>query len=176
MSSSSPQLENKLTIATGAVVCQEALLLGEITIGAGTVIHPKAQILAEAGPIIIGENNLIEENALISNKSSPARTMVIGNSNVFEIASQTYAMSVGDNNVVEVRGRVGEHVEVSSGCVIGVGCSLSTPGLLPERTVIFGEKSARRIACEKPMVQNSQLEYLRKALPSYHYLANKKPQ
>jgi carbonic anhydrase/acetyltransferase-like protein (isoleucine patch superfamily) len=50
------------------VVCQEALLQGEITIGAGTVIHPKAQILAEAGPIVIGENNLVEENAVIANR------------------------------------------------------------------------------------------------------------
>jgi len=32
------------------------------------VIHPCAKILAETGPIVIGENNLIEENATIINK------------------------------------------------------------------------------------------------------------
>jgi len=32
------------------------------------VIHPKAKIIAEAGPIIIGENNIIEELACIINK------------------------------------------------------------------------------------------------------------
>ena len=32
------------------------------------MIHPKAKILAEAGPIIIGENNLVEEQALIINR------------------------------------------------------------------------------------------------------------
>ena len=37
-------------------------------IGARTVIHPKAKIVAEAGPIIIGENNLIEEQAQIINR------------------------------------------------------------------------------------------------------------
>lgn len=31
-------------------------------------MHPKARILADAGPIIIGENNLIEEQSLIINK------------------------------------------------------------------------------------------------------------
>lgn len=35
--------------------------------GPRTVIHPKARIIAEAGPIIIGEGNLIEEQALIIN-------------------------------------------------------------------------------------------------------------
>lgn len=36
--------------------------------GARTVVHPKARIIADAGPIIIGEGNLIEEQALIINR------------------------------------------------------------------------------------------------------------
>jgi len=36
--------------------------------GARTVIHPKARILAEDGPIIIGENNIIEELSQIVNR------------------------------------------------------------------------------------------------------------
>lgn len=38
--------------------------------GPRTVIHPKARIIADAGPIIIGEGNLIEEQALIINRYS----------------------------------------------------------------------------------------------------------
>ena len=41
-------------ISGGAVVCNESELRGDITIGARTVIHPKAKIIAESGPIIIG--------------------------------------------------------------------------------------------------------------------------
>lgn len=47
------------------MVCEEAKLRGDITIGAGTIIHPSATILAEAGPIIIGDACLIEEQAKI---------------------------------------------------------------------------------------------------------------
>lgn len=36
--------------------------------GPRTVVHPKARIIAEAGPIVIGEGNLIEEQALIINR------------------------------------------------------------------------------------------------------------
>ena len=36
--------------------------------GSRTVVHPKARIIADAGPIIIGEGNLIEEQAEIINK------------------------------------------------------------------------------------------------------------
>lgn len=37
--------------------------------GARTVVHPSAKILAEGGPIVIGEGNLIQEKALIVNRS-----------------------------------------------------------------------------------------------------------
>ncbi len=37
--------------------------------GSRTVIHTKAKIIAEGGPIVIGENNLIEEQAQIFHRS-----------------------------------------------------------------------------------------------------------
>ena len=36
--------------------------------GAQTVIQPGAQILAEGGPIVIGEGNLIQEQVTIINR------------------------------------------------------------------------------------------------------------
>lgn len=36
--------------------------------GAQTVVQPGAQILAEGGPIVIGEGNLIQEQVTIINK------------------------------------------------------------------------------------------------------------
>ena len=66
-----------LTVSPGAVVCNESKLLGEVSIGARTVVHPKATIIAEAGPIIIGENNLIEEQAVIVNARNPDSQVVL---------------------------------------------------------------------------------------------------
>ena len=54
MSSSSSK--SSVKIAPGAVVCNECELKGDITIGPRTVVHPKARIIAEAGPVIIGES------------------------------------------------------------------------------------------------------------------------
>ena len=42
-------------------------MYGFVSVGPRTVVHPKARIIAEAGPIVIGEGNLIEEQALIIN-------------------------------------------------------------------------------------------------------------
>lgn len=75
-----------LTIAPGAVVCSECEVAGDVSIGARTVIHPKARIIAEAGPIRIGESNLIEEQVEIIN-SVPNSVLIIGDFNVFEVAA-----------------------------------------------------------------------------------------
>ncbi|KAG9471386.1 hypothetical protein GDO78_015046 [Eleutherodactylus coqui] len=82
-------------IAPGAVVCVESEIKGDVTIGPRTVVHPKARIYAEAGPIIIGEGNLIEEQAFIRNsfpeniapdaEDVEPKAMIIGTNNVFEV-------------------------------------------------------------------------------------------
>ncbi|KAK2184726.1 hypothetical protein NP493_255g03049 [Ridgeia piscesae] len=173
---------NGLKIAPGAMVCAESELKGDVTVGAHTVIHPKARIVAEAGPIIIGDNNLIEEQVEIINRhpksedgtSNPNQTvMIIGNNNVFEVGCTCESLRIGDYNVVEAKASVGRQTQLSSGCIIGAMCSVSSSEELPENTVIFGSKCERRVQLERPPAQTLQLDFLTKILPNYHHL--KKP-
>ena len=62
------------------------------------------KIIAEAGPIIIGENNLIEEQTVIINKkvdgsdNSNIKIMIIGDNNVFEVGScKLYILFIMDS-------------------------------------------------------------------------------
>ena len=43
--------KSQLKITPGALVCNEAEILGDVSIGVKTVIHPKAKIIAEKGLI-----------------------------------------------------------------------------------------------------------------------------
>jgi len=56
-------------IVTGAVVCVEAEISGDVRVGAKTIVHPcaKIKVLPGAGPIVIGESNIIEELVTIQN-------------------------------------------------------------------------------------------------------------
>ncbi|RUS78811.1 hypothetical protein EGW08_013429 [Elysia chlorotica] len=166
-----------LKIAAGAMVCEDCELIGDITIGSRTVIHPKARIVAESGPIVIGEYNIIEELVTITNGSSPesgnGKVLIIGNNNVFEVGANVQAVRVGDHNVIESKAHVGPKVEVSSGCIVGAGCQLTMAEQLADFTVIYGSKCERRIQRERPPAQTLQIDFLTKILPNYHYL--KKP-
>ncbi|GAB6020068.1 Dynactin subunit 6 [Chamberlinius hualienensis] len=176
MSSSSSKTSVK--IAPRAVVCSECEVIGDVTIGSNTVIHPKARIVAESGPIIIGEGNLIEEqvNIINSNESKHVKSqpMIIGNYNVFEVGTYCEALQVGDNNVLEAKCKVGRDTKITNGCVIGAMCEVTTPETIPENMVIYGRQCERRLQSEKPTAQNLQLDFLAKVLPNYHNIMKNK--
>ncbi|XP_037614644.1 dynactin subunit 6-like isoform X1 [Sebastes umbrosus] len=167
-------------IAAGAVVCVESEIRGDVTIGARTVVHPKARIIAEAGPIIIGEGNLIEEQALIINsypenimpdtEGVEPKTMTVGTNNVFEVGCVSQALKIGDNNVIESKADLGRNVILTSGCIIGACCQVNTCEVVPENTVVYGSNCIRRVQSEKPQPQTLQLDFLMKILPNYHHL------
>ncbi len=52
----------------------------------GTILQPRCTILAVSGPIIFGENNIVEENVIIVNRHK--QPMVIGDHNLFEVGSR----------------------------------------------------------------------------------------
>ena len=54
-------------------------ITGDITIGAKTVIHPKARIIAEAGPIIIGRK--MKKIITVFNFYNDSFSLLIFNSN-----------------------------------------------------------------------------------------------
>ena len=137
-----------------------------MTIGVKNVIHPTATIIAEAGPIVIGDFNLIEENVIIINKM-PGVIMTIGNHNVFEVGAKSETPNVGDHNVFESKCHVGSLTKVTNGCVIGAMCDINYMETLAENTIIFGSNCDRRIQHEKPSSQVSQIEFLSKILPNY---------
>ncbi|CAI5765045.1 Hypothetical predicted protein [Podarcis lilfordi] len=172
--------QKSVKIAAGAAVCVESEIKGDVTIGPRTVIHPKARIIAETGSIVIGEGNLIEEQAMIINdypenitldtEEVGAKPMIIGTNNVFEVGCYSQAMKIGENNVTESKAFVRRNVILMSGCIIGVCCNVNTYKVIPENMVIYGADCLRRVQTERPQPQTLQLDFLMEILPNYHHL------
>ncbi|XP_074596611.1 dynactin subunit 6 [Brevipalpus obovatus] len=162
-------IDKTVVINPNALVCKEqATIRGDVVIESRTITHPTVTIIAEKGPIRIGESNLIEEYVTIINRSD--EPMIIGNYNLFEVGSYSESLSIGDNNVLEYRSRVGPRCFLTNGCIIGALCNLDVDETLKENTVIYGPDCKRRIALEKPAQQNFQLDFLRKIMPNYQRL------
>ncbi|KAJ1310154.1 hypothetical protein OPQ81_006899 [Rhizoctonia solani] len=152
-----PAIKDKYTIHSKAVVCLDADLKGDVTIGSGTVVHPKATIFAMAGPIVIGAGCIIEEAVIIVNRRK--EVMRIGDSNLLEIGCRIECPSIGDMNT------------------IGAGCMVvpSEDEVLEDFTVIYGPTAERRTWSGRGKIQEADLrqkhvEYLREMLPKFNRL------
>ncbi|ETS59945.1 hypothetical protein PaG_05927 [Moesziomyces aphidis] len=213
--SPSPCRRDNLIVGTRVIIAQDADLRGEISVGSGTVIHPKATILALQAPISIGSDCIIEETAVIVNRTS--NPIKIGDANLFEVGCRIEAASIGSYNVFEPRSKVAHNVAIGSNCVVGAGCTLlprpitddqlaslfddeddaakSAVGstseqnreadtndgqervfeTLPDRTVVYGSDSRRRVwsgegAHQQAALHAKHLEYLRDTIPRTHKL------
>lgn len=159
-----------LKIMVGAVVCESEVsnFRGDVTISPGCVVHPSASIIAKSGPIILGENCLVEEYATIINDQDedenvptriedhrPSSVLVIGSGNVFEVGCTVKARKIGSANVFEMKSYVSNKVSVGNYCVIGAGCRVIDEQIFSDKTVIYGNQSERRESIEKPGVNEN---------------------
>ena len=150
-----------------AIVCEcdDSTFQGDITVSSGSIIHPRVTIIAKSGPIIIGENCLIEEYTTIIHDTGvddgkgdeKPPVLVIGPNNVFEVGCTVEALKIGEKNVFECKSYVSSAVKVSNNCVIGAGCQLVGAHDLPENTIIYGKNCQHREAMEKSGVSFTSL-------------------
>lgn len=165
-------------VMPGAIVCEESKLKGDITIGSHCIIHPCAVIVAEAGPIVLGEFCLVEEQAKIIHRlpfdhadQDDKPVLNIGSHNVFEVDCTVEATNnVGNNNVFESKCYVGTKVNVTNGCIIGAGCKITEEQTLKDNTIIYGSNCFQREGLDRPVTQTAQIETLSKMLPNYHHV------
>ncbi len=134
------------------LLCQPCFIKGDVSFGKGCIVHPSASIIAENGPIKIGDYNIIEERTLIQNKGErdisgqfKEAPLVIRNYNIFEIESTIEHCKIGDYNRFEHKGNktyftflikiIIAHVE--NGGVVGNGCILGALSRLSARKKLF---------------------------------------
>lgn len=140
--------------------CEESTFSGDITVSTGTIIHPRVNIIAKSGPIIIGESCLIEEYVTIIHDTGiesdaaleKPPVLVIGANNVFEVGCTVEALKIGERNTFECKSFVSSSTKVGNNCVIGAGCQLLGEHDLPENTIVYGTHCEQREGIEKSAV------------------------
>eukprot|EP01017_Pseudomicrothorax_dubius_P009988 TRINITY_DN1350_c0_g2_i4.p1 TRINITY_DN1350_c0_g2~~TRINITY_DN1350_c0_g2_i4.p1 ORF type:complete len:141 (+),score=18.72 TRINITY_DN1350_c0_g2_i4:100-522(+) len=115
-----------------SVVCNHAEIQGKVRIGKGCIIHPGCSIICEAGEIIIGDNNIIEERVVIYNKAVRDRSgqvvpgvLKIGNYNLFEIGCVIETSEIGDYNIFNPKSHLEYSCRIKNGC--NIGASVKVP-------------------------------------------------
>ncbi|EAL62063.1 dynactin subunit p27 [Dictyostelium discoideum AX4] len=157
-----------------SLICQDSTVSNGVQIAIGTVLHPRSSIIISegAGPIIIGENNIIEELVQIVNKSP--EPMIIGSNNLFEVGSYIECKSIGNGNVFEPKCKILKNTIIKDQCSIGAGCIVSEDKICENNTIIAQTQNSQiQTTSTLPYDHHSSihmthLELLHKSIPLFH--------
>ena len=123
---------------------------GKLSLGYGTILHPKSTLIIDGCSLIIGEYNIIEENVTI--KVCPSysaliekyvnTTIYIGNFNHFRIGSYLQNTCVENNCLIDYRANLVD-CSVESNCIVSPCVELNNKFIVPKNQIIFKDYSLR---------------------------------
>ena len=116
-------------IHPSAFVTEGAFVVGRVTVARGASIWFGAVLRGDFEPIRVGEESLIEDNAVLHGRTTVGRRCVIGHGAVL------HGCTVGDGAVVGVNAVVFDGARIGAGALVSAG-SVVYPGTrVPPRTI-----------------------------------------
>ncbi|KAF9885207.1 hypothetical protein FE257_000658 [Aspergillus nanangensis] len=152
--SPSPTPRAPVTIHPTATIADTAIFHGThpISIGAGTIVHPRARIYSYEGPVIIGENCIISEKVSIGapppspssapSPSSPSDGIPIRISSAVTVgpsASILPGAHIHSAVVVEALACIRRRVSIGAHAKVCAGCEIAEQTVLKEWVVVWGK-------------------------------------
>ena len=111
-----------------AFVADNATVVGDVTLAPGSTVWYGAVIRGDEGPIYIGENTNIQDNAVLH---CDAGSQVVLHPNVtVGHGAIVHGAEVGEGTLI------GMHATLLNGCKVGKGCIIGAGALVPEGKVI----------------------------------------
>lgn len=107
-------------IDADAHVCREATLVGDVTVDAGASVWPGVVLRGDAGPVRVGRDSHVGDNAVLHASTVGDRVMV-GHGAVLNEATVRDGALIGFNSTVGTNVEVGERCIVAAGTVIPEG-------------------------------------------------------
>lgn len=103
-------------LSSSLVIAEQAQLVGTklITLGASTVIHPRAKLNSSFAPLTMGSHCIVCERSQVGLQSDPDDDdgeeygTVLENGVVVELGAVVEAKRIGEGTLIEVNARVGK--------------------------------------------------------------------
>jgi carbonic anhydrase/acetyltransferase-like protein (isoleucine patch superfamily) len=146
-------------LAEGVFVAQDAIVLGDVTLGRDSSVWFGAVVRGDIHSISVGERTNIQDRSVlhVTGGEHPAQ---LGDDVTVGHAAVIHGCRIGSRCLVGIGAIVLDGVEVGEGSVIGAGSLLPPGKIYPPRSLVMGcPGSARREVTEaelKWIVQSAQ--------------------
>lgn len=125
-------------IADTAFVSEWAYVVGDVEIGENSAVWPGAVIRGDLGPIRIGRNCQIEDNAVVHG----GKTLRIGDNVTIGHSAVIHCLKIGDSVLVGNNATVLDDAEIGDYCIIGANSMVRPDQKIPSRSFVVGVPAA----------------------------------
>jgi carbonic anhydrase/acetyltransferase-like protein (isoleucine patch superfamily) len=125
-----------MTIHPDAFIHPEAFVCGDVTLGAGASVWPKAVIRADSAPIIVGESSNVQDGVVIH--VDPGLPCTIGARVAIGHRAIVHGATVEDDCLIAMGAIVLNHVVVGRGSLIGAGAVCREGMVIPPNSLVLG--------------------------------------
>lgn len=141
-------------------IAPTAVVVGDVTIGAGSSVWFGAVVRGDFQPITIGQNTNIQENATIHViRDVPVE---IGDNVLIGHNAVVHCSRIGSNTLIGMGSIVMGYSEIGENVVIGAGSFLPQHKKIPSNSLVFGNPAQIVRA-----LRDDEIEALREAAENY---------
>lgn len=126
----------KPVIGKDSYIFDEAVVIGDVTIGEGCYIGAGAVLRGDYGTIIIGERTAIEDNVTVH--ARPGEVCTIGNNVTLGHGAIIHNADIRDWVVVGMGAIVSDYATVGEWAAVGEGAVVKNKSEIPEGAIAVG--------------------------------------
>lgn len=126
--------DSRPTVSTDAYVAPTAVIRGDVTIGAGTAILFGAVITAEGGPVRVGEESVVMENAVL--RGAPRHPLDLGDRCLVGPHSHLTGCQVEDDCFIATGSAVFNGARLEAGTEVRIGGVVHVNTRLPPSSIV----------------------------------------
>jgi carbonic anhydrase/acetyltransferase-like protein (isoleucine patch superfamily) len=131
------ELEGKAPkIGKGSYVCETAVIIGNVVIGAECFIAPGAKLRGDYGAIKIGSKTSVQDNCVLH--ARPENKCIVGNYVTLGHGSILHTCTIKDYAVIGMGAIVSDFAVVGEWCAIGEGCVVKSNQEIPDGKIAVG--------------------------------------
>ena len=123
-------------VPPSAYVAEEAVLIGDVTLGEHASAWPGATARADNEPIRIGARSNVQEGAVLH--ADPGFPLVIGEGVTVGHQAMLHGCTIGDGTLVGIQAVVLNGAVIGKDCLIGAGSIVTEGKVFPDRSLILG--------------------------------------
>jgi carbonic anhydrase/acetyltransferase-like protein (isoleucine patch superfamily) len=125
-----------MRLVRGVYVHESAVVLGEVTIGAGSSIWPGTIVRGDCAPITIGERTNIQDLSVVHCDDDVPN--VIGADVTLGHGVIAHGVVIGDGSLIGIGARLLAGCRIGRGCLVAAGAVVPPNLVVPDGMVVMG--------------------------------------